>query len=153
MKYSSLKTKTALAASALFITFVSLISFVALSCFEAEFRTPLTKEQISLVSSIARDIEEKIVIAQKGPFSLFDNGIFLIAESPYLPNRQGAMFHSVTPTSRLLRPGSPISPSLIFPPTIPAAEFYKLLVNKVVAMQTFRLTLQHPYNFRETVSC
>lgn len=108
MKYFSLKTKMALAVSALFVTFVSLISFATLSYFEAEFRNTLAKEQFSLLSSIANNIEEKMKIAQnilvasaeafprdaitdpdsaqrfldaqKGLLSLFDNGIFLLSK-------------------------------------------------------------------------
>ncbi len=98
----------ALAISALFITFVSMISFATLSYFEADFRNTLAKEQFSLVSSIASNIEEKIKIAQniliasagtipsnaikdpaaaqrfldaqKGLHTLFDNGLFLISK-------------------------------------------------------------------------
>lgn len=64
MKGFSLKTKMALTVSALFITVVSLISFATVSYFEAEFRATLAKEQFSLVSSIAADIEGKMSIAQ-----------------------------------------------------------------------------------------
>jgi diguanylate cyclase (GGDEF)-like protein/PAS domain S-box-containing protein len=98
----------ALAISAVFVTFVSLISFGTLSYFETEFRNTLAKEQFSLVSTIAADIEGKMKIAQniliasaetlpfnaikdadsaqrfldgqKGLRSLFDNGIFLISK-------------------------------------------------------------------------
>ena len=104
----SLNTRMALAISAVFITFVSLVSFGTLSYFETEFRNTLAKEQFSLVSTIANDIEDKMKIAQniliasaestpsnaitdadaaqrfldaqKGLRSLFDNGIFLISK-------------------------------------------------------------------------
>ncbi|MDE2259708.1 MAG: PAS domain-containing protein, partial [Betaproteobacteria bacterium] len=108
MKYFSLRTRMALAISALFVMFVSLISFATLSYFEAEFRNTLEKDQFSLVSSVAANIEEKMKIAQnilvasaestpskaikdpdaaqrfldaqKGLHTLFDNGIFLISK-------------------------------------------------------------------------
>ncbi len=98
----------AFAISALFITFVGLISFATLSYFEAEFRNTLEKDQFSLVSAVAKNIEEKMKIAQnilvataestpskaikdpdaaqrfldaqKGLHTLFDNGVFLISK-------------------------------------------------------------------------
>ncbi len=108
----SLNTRMALAISAVFITFVSLISYGTLSYFETEFRNTLAKEQYSLVSTIAANIEDKMTMAQniliasaktippsaikdpdaaqrfldaqKGLHYLFDNGIFLISKDGIL---------------------------------------------------------------------
>jgi signal transduction histidine kinase len=61
----SLKTKLALAMSALFVLFVTVVAWVALHFFEREFTSTVTAQQYAMVSALADSIDEKLAIAQK----------------------------------------------------------------------------------------
>lgn len=102
----SLKTKMALAVSALFLLFVTTASWLVLAYFERAFKESLSTQQFSLVMCLANNIDDKLRIAQNaliavaatapedafvdperaqdfldhnvGLLAIFDNGIFFI---------------------------------------------------------------------------
>jgi PAS domain S-box-containing protein len=102
----SLKTKIALAVTALFVAVVAAGSYFSLSCFGREFKAAISAQQFSLVRALADSVDDKIAIAQNSLvavaarvppgaledadraqalldsqsalLALFDNGLFLI---------------------------------------------------------------------------
>ncbi|KAF0216058.1 MAG: PAS/PAC sensor-containing diguanylate [Geobacteraceae bacterium] len=103
----SLKTKTALTVSVLFVIFTAATAYFVLSYFEKKFKHTISSQQFSLVSSLADSIDDKLRIAHKALIagaakispedlqhpsraqhfldsrytlaSIFDNGLFLFS--------------------------------------------------------------------------
>jgi signal transduction histidine kinase len=74
-KMMSLKTKMALAVTALFIMFIIAASYFTLDYFECSFKETISAQQFSLVTSLADNIDDKLRIAQNT----------LIAAAPHAP--------------------------------------------------------------------
>jgi signal transduction histidine kinase len=104
----NLKTKTALAVSLVFLAFVGTLASITLRYFEARFEETVYKQQMALVTSVAQNVDSKLVLArnalatlaqdtpsdllrhpdkaqafldrQRALLSIFDNGLYLISE-------------------------------------------------------------------------
>ncbi len=63
MKDLSLKTRMALAVSTLFIVFVAVMGYLVLSYVERSFKSTISSQQFSFVSSLANSIDDKLDIA------------------------------------------------------------------------------------------
>ncbi|WP_432822307.1 bifunctional diguanylate cyclase/phosphodiesterase [Trichloromonas sp.] len=61
----SLKTKMALAVSALFVLFVACMAVLTFSYFKGEFKRNLSEQQFALVASLAHTIDQKLDLAKK----------------------------------------------------------------------------------------
>jgi diguanylate cyclase (GGDEF)-like protein/PAS domain S-box-containing protein len=107
LSWFTLKTKMALAVSALFVLFVAGMVYFSLSYLEREFKSAIAAQQLSLLSSLAGNIENKLGLTHKALIaaasrvdpailanadkaqkfldgntvllSMFDNGIFLVS--------------------------------------------------------------------------
>lgn len=107
-KKLSLKTKAALAVSALFVLFIVISSYLILSYFESVFKESISSQQYAHVSSLANSIDDRIRLAQNallaaaakappdvftnpagaqsfldnriGVHSIFDNGLFFVSK-------------------------------------------------------------------------
>ena len=73
LKSLSLKTKMALAVTALFILFVSVAAYLTLSYFERKFKETIAVQQFSLVTSLANTIDDKLKIAQNALLAVASN--------------------------------------------------------------------------------
>jgi signal transduction histidine kinase/ActR/RegA family two-component response regulator len=108
MKKLSLKTKMALAVSALFVGFVALLTHFVMSYLEREFKATISDQQFTLASSLANSVDDELSLIQNmliaaaarlpsqaltdpgqaqhyldgrpGLLSIFDSGIFLISK-------------------------------------------------------------------------
>lgn len=104
----NLKTKTALAVSLVFLAFVGALASITLSYFETRFEETVYKQQMALATSVAQNVDSKLVLArdalatlvqdapsdllrnpdkaqafldrQRALLSIFDNGLYLISE-------------------------------------------------------------------------
>lgn len=104
----SMKTKTALAVSVVFLLFVSVLTMASLRYFENRFEETVYKQQMALVTSIAQSVDSRLLLArdalatlaqdmppevlkdpekaqafldrQRALLSIFDNGLYLITE-------------------------------------------------------------------------
>ncbi len=108
MKKLSLKTRMALAVSALFVIFVAVLIHFIMSYLEREFKRAISDQQFTLASSLAKSLDDEISLIQSALIasaarlphqaltdpgqarrfldskpsllSMFDNGIFLISK-------------------------------------------------------------------------
>ncbi len=74
-RHISLKSRVALAMTAVFAGFVGILALLGLRHFEIEFRSSLHRQQYTLVSSLARSIDEKLSLTQDA----------LVASTRHLP--------------------------------------------------------------------
>lgn len=80
---SSLKTKMSLAVSLLMTVVISLLAFAAFCYFEKQLKNTISRQQFTLVSALAEEIDSKILNAQKELVAVAGNVNPILAVTPH----------------------------------------------------------------------